>query len=211
MLFATIGGITYSVAEFNTIITMLGCLCATVQLATGAYAAYKKKKIGILKTNDALFRAHRAFGGFATTLYFLGLFAGLTGFIGALIFNIPPFEGTDPSFNIHVWPSFAVMVVIIWKTYISYFKKPSIYKKGKWLGIATFIAWAYTWITSAISYYSRTIEPNLQHEPPTYLLAIELLWLQILIPFIVGSIISYFILRVANKIELKKEQLAAKK
>ncbi|MFX1358574.1 MAG: hypothetical protein ACFFA8_14995, partial [Promethearchaeota archaeon] len=69
MIFATTGGITYSVAEFNTIITMLGCLCATVQLATGAYAAYKKKKIGILKTNDVLFRAHRAFGGFATTLY----------------------------------------------------------------------------------------------------------------------------------------------
>ncbi|MFW9937305.1 MAG: hypothetical protein ACFFD5_06625 [Candidatus Thorarchaeota archaeon] len=206
MIFATTGGITYSVAEFNTIITMLGCLCATVQLATGAYAAYKKKKIGILKTNDVLFRAHRAFGGFATTLYFLGLFAGLTGFIGALIFNVPPFEGGDPSFNIHVWPSFAVMAVIIWKTYISYFKKSSIYKKGKWLGIATFIAWAYTWITSAFSYYLRTIPPNLQHDPPTYLLEIELLWLQILVPFLVGSLISYFILKAANKIEKKKMQ-----
>ncbi|MFX1407577.1 MAG: hypothetical protein ACFFC9_10670 [Promethearchaeota archaeon] len=206
MIFATTGGITYSVAEFNTIITMLGCLCATVQLATGAYAAYKKKKIGILKTNDVLFRAHRAFGGFATTLYFLGLFAGLSGFIGALIFNIPPFEGGDPSFNIHVWPSFAVMAVIIWKTYISYFKKASIYKKGKWLGIATFIAWAYTWITSAFSYYLRTIPPNLQHDPPTYLLEIELLWLQILVPFLVGSLISYFILKAANKIEKKKMQ-----
>ena len=132
-------GITYTTAEFNTIITMLGCLCATVQLASGWYAAFKKKKIGMIKTNDILFRAHRAFGSFATTLYFLGLFAGVTGFIGALIFNIPPFEGTDPSFNIHVWPSFAVVIVIIWKSYLSYFKKSSIYKKGKWLGIATFI------------------------------------------------------------------------
>ena len=64
----------YSVQEFNTIITMLGCLCATVQLTTGWYAAYKKKKIGLLKTNNILFRSHRAFGSFATTLYFLGLF-----------------------------------------------------------------------------------------------------------------------------------------
>ena len=61
---------------------MLGCLCATVQLATGAYAAYRKKKLGLLKVNDILFRSHRAFGGFATTLYFLGLFAGLViGFL----------------------------------------------------------------------------------------------------------------------------------
>jgi len=120
-------GITYSTAEFNTIVTLLGCLCATVQLFTGVYSAYYKKKIGLIKTNDVLFRAHRAFGSFATTLYFLGLFAGITGFIGALLFNIPPFEGTDPSFIIHVWPSFAVVVVIIWKTYISYFRKQSVY------------------------------------------------------------------------------------
>ncbi len=199
-------GITYSVAEFNTIITMLGCLCATVQLFTGMYSAIYHKKIAILKTNDILFRSHRAFGSFATTLYFLGLFAGLTGFIGALFFNIPPFEGTDPSFSIHVWPSFAVMVVIIWKTYISYFKKPSVYRKGKWLGIATFIAWAYTWITSAFSYYLRTLPSNPQHEPPTYLLPIELIWLQILIPFMIGTLISYFILKNAHRIEKKKQE-----
>jgi len=205
------GGITYSVAEFNTIVTMLGCLCATVQLFTGIYSAFIKKKIAILKTNDKLFRAHRAFGGFATTLYFLGLFAGLTGFIGALIFNIPPFEGADLSFTVHVWPSFAVMIVIIWKTYISYFKKSSVYRKGKWLGIATFIAWAFTWITSAFSYYIRTTPSNPQHPPPTYLLPIELLWLQILMPFLVGGLISYFILRAANKLERKKfEKLEVK-
>lgn len=63
---------------------MLGYICATVQLATGWYAAYKKKKIGLLKTNNILFQAHRAFGGFATTFYFLGLFAGITGFTDAL-------------------------------------------------------------------------------------------------------------------------------
>jgi hypothetical protein len=199
-------GSTYSVAEFNTIITMLGCLCATVQVFTGAYGAIYRKKISMIKTNDILFRSHRAFGGFATTLYFLGLFAGLTGFIGAIFFNIPPFEGSDPSFFIHVWPSFAVMVIIIWKTYISYFKKPSVYRKGKWLGIATFIAWAFTWITSAFSFYLRTLPSNPQHEPPTYLLPINLIWLQILIPFMVGTLISYFVLKNANRIEKKRQE-----
>ncbi len=45
-------GLTYTTAEFNTIITMLGCLCATVQSATGAYAAYKTMifKSGLGKT-----------------------------------------------------------------------------------------------------------------------------------------------------------------
>ena len=199
------GGITYSVAEFNTIITMLGCICATVQAATGYYAAFKKKKIGLLKTNDVLFRSHRAFGGFATTFYFLGLFAGLTGFIGAVFFNVPPFEGGSPSFNIHVWPSFFVMVVIIWKTYISYFKKKSVYKKGKWLGIATFTAWAFTWISSAFSYYIRTTPNNPQHPPPRYLMPIELLWLQIIWPFLWGVLIGYLIIRAADKLEKQKE------
>ena len=206
MLLATTKGISYSVAEFNTIVTMLGCLCATVQLATGWYAAYKKKKIGLLKMNDTLFRSHRAFGGFATTLYFLGLFAGLTGFIGAILFNFPPFEGDDASFNFHVWPSFPVMVVLIYKTYLSYFKKPAIYKKGKWLGIATFVAWAFTWISAAISYYVRTTPANPQHAPPTYLLPIELMWLQIIMPFLVGFIIAIPILLSAEKIEKEKER-----
>ncbi len=201
---ATSTGLTYSVAEFNTIITMLGCLCATVQIITGWYAAYNKKKIGMLKTNDTLFRTHRAFGGFATTLYFLGLFAGITGFISAILFDAPPFEGESPSFNIHVWPSFVIMIIIIYKTYLSYFDKPKIYKQGKWLGIATFFAWAYTWVTSAISYYIRTTPANPQHTPPRYLLPIELLWLQLLLPFLIGIIVGIFILRSVEKFEMRK-------
>ena len=192
-------GLTYTTAEFNTIVTMLGCLCATVQAATGYYAGYKKKKIGLLKTNDVLFRSHRAFGGFATTLYFLGLFAGITGFIGAIFFGVPPFEILDLSFNFHVWPSFAIAVIVIWKTYLSYFKKRLIYRQCKWLGVATFIAWSYNWISSAFSYYLRTLPSNPQHPPPTYLLPIELLWLQIILPFIIGAIIGYIILRKAEK------------
>ncbi|MHA2037158.1 MAG: hypothetical protein ACW98X_12030 [Promethearchaeota archaeon] len=194
-------GLTYSVAEFNTIITMLGCLFATVQAATGAYTGYYKKKQSLLKTNDILFRSHRAFGGFATILYFLGLFAGTVGFFGGIFFGEPPFEITDLSYNFHVWPNFAILVIIVMKTYMSYFKKKLIYKNCNWLGVATFIAWAYLWITSAFSYYLRTILPNLQHEPPRYLLPIGLLWLQILIPFIVGGLIGFFILRTANKRE----------
>ena len=194
-------GLTYTTAEFNTIVTMLGCLCATVQAATGYYAGYKKKKVLLLKTNDVLFRSHRAFGGFATTLYFLGLFAGITGFSGAIFFGEPPFEILDFSFNFHVWPSFAIAVIVIWKTYISYFRKPLIYKQCKWLGVATFIAWSYNWISSAFSYYLRTLPSNPQHPPPTYLLPFELLWLQIILPFIIGAVIGYIILRKAEKRE----------
>jgi len=194
-------GLTYTPAEFNTIVTMLGCLCATVQAATGAYAGYKKKKISLIKTNDILFRAHRAFGGFATTLYFLGLFAGLVGFIGGIFFGEPPFEILDFSFNFHVWPSFAIVVIILLKTYISYFRKPLIYKQWKWLGVATFIAWSYNWISSSFSYYLRTIPSNPQHPPPTYLLPFQLMWLQIILPFIIGGVIGFFILRTADKKE----------
>ncbi|MFX1281642.1 MAG: hypothetical protein ACFFA3_19990 [Promethearchaeota archaeon] len=197
-------GLTYSVAEFNTIITMLGCLCATVQVATGAYAFHFKRKKALLKTNDILFRSHRAFGGFATTLYFLGLFAGMVGFFGGIFFGEPPFEGTNLSYNFHVWPNFVILVIIVWKTYLSYFKKATIYKHAKWLGIATFIGWSYLWITSAFSYYLRTIPPNEQHEPPTYLLPIELLWLQILMPFLIGLVIIFLILRAALKLEKRK-------
>ena len=194
-------GLTYTTAEFNTIVTMLGCLCATVQAATGYYAGYKKKKVSLLKTNDILFRSHRAFGGFATTLYFLGLFAGITGFSGAVFFGEPPFEILDFSFNFHVWPSFAIAVIVIWKTYLSYFRKPLIYKQCKWLGVATFIAWSYNWISSAISYYLRTLPSNPQHPSPTYLLPFEFLWLQISLPFIIGALIGYIILRKAEKRE----------
>ncbi|MFX0075647.1 MAG: hypothetical protein ACFE96_09405 [Candidatus Hermodarchaeota archaeon] len=199
-------GLTYTTAEFNTIITMLGCLCATVQAATGAYAGYKKKRISLLKTNDILFRSHRAFGGFATTLYFLGLFAGITGFITGIFFGGPPFfEPLDPSFTFHVWPSFLIAVIIIWKTYISYFRKPHIYKLWKWLGVATFIAWSQNWISSVISYYLRTIPagPPQTHPPPTFLLSIDFMWLQLILPFIIGALIGFIIVRKADKKERK--------
>jgi len=113
-------------------------------------------------------------------------------------------EIESPSFNFHVWPSFAIFVIIIWKTYLSYFKKTSLYKKAKWLGFATFVAWAYNWISSAFSYYIRTTPANPQHPAPTYLLSIELLWLQILIPFLIGFVISMVILRSAEKLEQRK-------
>ena len=92
-----------------------------------------------MRLNEVIFRAHRAFGGFATTLYYLGLFAGMMGFIGGLLFGTPPFEINDLSFNVHVWPSFAVVVVVTLKTYLSYFKKQYLYKnqRAKWFGIAT--------------------------------------------------------------------------
>ena len=48
--------------EFNTIVTFLGMLCATVQGITGYYAAYHRKRSGLLKTNDVLSRAHGALG-----------------------------------------------------------------------------------------------------------------------------------------------------
>ena len=47
-----------STAEYNMIITMLGALCATIQAATGIYAAYVKKKVFLIKKNEVLFRSH---------------------------------------------------------------------------------------------------------------------------------------------------------
>ena len=193
-----------SVAEFNTFITMLGCLFATVQAATGIYAAYLKKKIYLIKQNDVLFRSHRAFGGFATVMYFVGLYAGLSGFIGGILTGDPPLEFNNLSYIIHVFPSFIVLGILLLKTYLSYFKKPKIYKTGKWLGMATFIAWAYTWITAAISFYLRALPFGDQHEPMNVLLPHNLLWLQLLFPFLIGIIISIPILLAANRIEQKK-------
>ena len=63
--------------EMNTIITFLGMMCATVQMVTGFYAAYRKKRTALLNTNRVLSEAHSAFGIFATVLYALCLFAGL--------------------------------------------------------------------------------------------------------------------------------------
>jgi len=187
--------------EFNTIITFLGVLCATVQGITGYYAAYYRKRAALLKTNDVLFRAHRAFGGFATTLYLLGLFAGINGFIGAITRNEPPLELSSASFNIHTWGSFPVFVVVAWKTYLSYFRKKTLYRKRTWLGIAMFVAWSYTWLTAAVSYYVRTLPSNPQHPAPVFLLPYRLLGLQLALPFILGGLIGALILRRAVKLE----------
>jgi hypothetical protein len=184
--------------EFNTIITFLGMICAMVAGMVGYYAAYVKKQPALIKTNDVLFRAHRAFGSFATILFLLGLFAGIVGFIGALTVNEPPLELKSPSFNIHTWGSFIVLVIILWKTYHSYFDKRPLYGPRKWLGVAAFLAWAFTWITAAISYYVRTVPPNLQHPPPVFLLPYRLLWAQLILPFLLGAIIGFVILRKAT-------------
>ena len=187
--------------EFNTIITFLGMLCATVQVTTGYYAAYYKKRSALLKMNDILFRAHRAFGSFATMLYLLGLFAGINGLIGAVTRNEPPLELASASFNIHTWGSFPVLVIVAWKTYMSYFRNRPLYTKRKWLGIAIFLAWSYTWLTAAISYYLRTLPSNPQHPPPVFLLPYRLLGLQLALPFVLGGAIGALILRQAIRLE----------
>ena len=184
--------------EFNTMITCLGMTCATVQGGTGIYAGYFKKKTGLLKTNDVLFRSHRAFGSFATILYLLGLFAGITGLIGAVTENVPPLELKSASFKIHTWGSFLVLFFFVWKTWLSYFKKAPLYGNKRWLGLAMFFAWIFTWISAAVSYYERTLPSNPQHPPPSFLLPYSLFWLQLVIPFIVGGIISIFTLRKAT-------------
>jgi hypothetical protein len=180
--------------EFNTIITFLGMFCATVQGVTGYYAAYYRKKTALLKLNPVLSQAHHAFGSFVTVLYLLGLFAGVNGLIGALTRNEPPLELRNASFNIHTWGSFPVLFVVIWKTYLSYFRKKSLYGKRKWLGIAMFVAWTYNWLTAAVSYYVRTVPPNLQHEPPVFLLPYGLMGVQLTLPFVLGGVVGALIL-----------------
>lgn len=181
--------------EFNTLITFLGMLCATVQVSTGYYAGYYERRLVVLKTNEVLFRAHRAFGSFSTVLYILGLFAGLTGFIGALTVNKPPLELDSLSFNIHTWGSFPVLFIVAWKTHLSYFNKKVLYAKLKWLGMAMFLAWTFTWLTAAVSYYVRTLPSNPQHPPPVFLLPYEWLGVQLVLPFVFGGIIGALILR----------------
>ena len=190
--------------EMNTIVTFLGMLCATVQGITGTYAAYYRKRAAMLKIDDTLFRAHRAFGSFATTLYLLGLFAGINGLIGALTRNEPPLELRSPSFNIHTWGSFPVLFVVMWKTYLSYFNKKPLYRNRKWLGIAMFVAWAYNWLTAAVSYYVRTLPSNPQHPAPVFLLPYRLLGLQLALPFILGGLIGALILRRSIRLEKAK-------
>jgi len=193
-------------AEFNTLITAVGMACATVQAHTGIYAGYVRKKTGLIKTNPVLFQSHRAFGNFSTILYLLGLFAGITGFVGALTVNNPPLELDSASFNIHTWGSFIVLVFFFWKTWDSYFKKAALYGKRKWLGIALFLSWSFTWITSAVSYYERTRPGNFQHPPPAFLLPSSLFGLQLVLPFVLGGIVG--ILTLSRAIRLEK---AAKK
>jgi hypothetical protein len=182
-------------AEFNTIITFLGMLCAMVQGVTGFYALSFLKKIGLLKVNQVLFRAHRAFGSFSTTLYLLGLFSGINSLVGAFIRNSPPLELNSISFNVHTWPSFLVVVIFAWKSYLSYFRKTSLYAKRKWLGPALFFAWAYTWISAAISYYLRTLPSNPQHPAPSFLLPYDWMALQMALPFLLGGVIGLVIIK----------------
>ena len=141
-------------------------------------------------------------------LYLLGLFAGTTGSIDAITKQeVVPFEIDNLSFNFHTWPSFLIAIIILYKTFLAYFNKQKMYKQAKWLGSATFLAWAYTWITAAISYYERTVFPNIQHEPPNYLLPYNLYWLQILLPFIFGGLISIPILIKAKKFDNQKKSI----
>lgn len=181
--------------EFNTLITFLGMLCATVQVSTGYYAGYYERRLALLRTNEVLFRAHRAFGSFSTVLYILGLFAGLVGFVGALTVNEPPLELGSASFNIHTWGSFPVLFIVAWKTHLSYFNKKVLYARLKWLGMAMFLAWTFTWLTAAVSYYVRTLPSNPQHPPPVFLLPYEWLEVQLVLPFVFGGIIGALILR----------------
>jgi hypothetical protein len=177
------------------IITFLGCMCATVQMSTGFYAGYILAKPALLTTDKILNRAHRAFGGFATVLYLLGLFNGINTLVGAFRIGDPPLELNSVSFNVHTWVSIPIVGIFIWKTWLSYFDKAKLYKKGKWLGPALFAAWAFTWITAAISYYLRTLPSNLQHPEPSFLLPVRLMGVQIVLPFIFGGLIGWVILR----------------
>jgi hypothetical protein len=101
------------------------------------------------------------------------------------------------SFNIHTWPSFLVVIVFAWKTYLSFFRKKSLYAKGGWLGPALFIAWAHTWVSAAVSYYVRTLPSNPQHPAPSFLLPYQWMGLQIALPFLLGGVIGFVIVRKA--------------
>ena len=198
---------TIAQVEMNTIVTFLGMLCATVQGFTGFHAGMIRKKLGLIKANDVLHRSHRAFGSFATAFYLLGLFAGITGLIGAVTRNQPPLELRSLSFNIHTWGSFPVLILIVWKTWISYFRKPRLYSRLKWLGPAALLAWLFTWVTAAISYYERTQPGNLQHPPPVVLLPYRWLGLQLALPLILGGLIGLITLHRARRWEDRKARL----
>jgi len=84
---------------------------------------------------------------------------------------------------------------------VQYFNKRPLYRNRKWLGIAMFLAWTYTWLTAAISYYLRTLPSNPQHPPPVFLLPYEWLVIQLALPFVLGGIIGTLVLWRARKLE----------
>jgi hypothetical protein len=185
-------------AEYNTIVTFVGMLCAVVPAMTGFYAGYVRKRTALLKTNNVLRRAHLTFGDFATALYALGLFAGVTGLVGALTHGKPPLELDSLSFNIHTWGSFPALIFVLWKLYHSYFDKRALYGKRKWLGIAMFLSWTFTWLTAAVTYYQRTLPSNPQHPPPSVLLPYDWMLLQLALPYLLGGLIGAFLIRRAT-------------
>lgn len=186
-------------AEFNTIITFIGCLCATVQMATGYYCGYILARPALLSTDKILNRSHRAFGSFATALFLLGLFNGVNSLVSAIRIGEPPLELNSLSFNVHTWISIPLVAIFVWKTWLSYFDKGKLYRKRKWLGPAMFLVWSFTWITAAISYYLRTLPSNPQHSPPSYLLPYKFMGIQIILPFVLGTIIAWPVLRAFRK------------
>ena len=198
-----------NIAEYNTIITLLGMTCAMIQGFTGIYATYYKRKMGLIKTNDLLFRAHRGFGGMGTAFYFLGLLNGLTGYIGSVFQNDPPFLLFDPLFSIHTFGSFIILGIILTKTVLSYFKKSVLYRKSKGrLGVATVLAWAFTWVTSVAIYYTRTYAPIPRHPPSVYLPPLDLFWFTLLLPFLLGGLIGGLIIYTVNRELSPKESTA---
>jgi len=125
----------------------------------------------------------------------------VNGLIGALTRNEPPLELRSASFNVHTWGSFPVLLIFVWKTTLSYFRKKSLYTSRKWLGIALFVAWAYNWLSAATSYYMRTLPGNPQHPAPVFLLPYNWLWLQLTLPFLLGGLIGAWVLRAAIRLE----------
>ena len=119
----------------------------------------------------------------------------------AITRNEPPLELRNASFNIHTWGSFPVLAIVVWKTYCSYFDKRKLFGKQKWLGVAMFLAWSYNWLTAATSYYVRTLPSNLQHPKPVFLLPYELLAVQLAMPFVLGGLIGWAVIRRAREVE----------
>ena len=89
----------------------------------------------------------------------------------------------------------------MWKLYCSYFNKRALYGKQKWLGIAMFLAWSFTWLTAAVSCYRRTLPSNPQHPPPSFLLPYNWMALQLALPYTIGGLIAAFIIRRAKAAE----------